>query len=265
MRGRLDWKYALGSELTDDGFDASVLSEFRSRLACEEAVSRMLALLLDRLAEKGPLAGGASAHGRDLCAGGDSQPQPAGAGDRDDARGAGGGHGLRAGLAGCPAPAPWYERYAQRASDYRLPRTGTTPDAHAMTVGQDDYLLLEAVHRAGAPPWLRQIPAVQVLRRVWVQRYYRQDEEVRWRGKGELPPSSLLIVSPYDTEARYGCRRRVNTERLCRESWGRMIICPGATTWAGGFRVAGGIAGTRSVGGAGRWRFPGPVRRGVGC
>ena len=32
VRARIDWKYALGLELTDPGFDASVLSEFRSRL-----------------------------------------------------------------------------------------------------------------------------------------------------------------------------------------------------------------------------------------
>jgi transposase len=32
VRGRIDWKYALSLELTDEGFDASVLSEFRSRL-----------------------------------------------------------------------------------------------------------------------------------------------------------------------------------------------------------------------------------------
>ena len=32
VRGRIDWKYALGLELTDEGFDASVLSEFRARL-----------------------------------------------------------------------------------------------------------------------------------------------------------------------------------------------------------------------------------------
>src|SRR6266702_2224381 len=32
VRGRLDWKYCLGLELTDPGFDASVLSEFRARL-----------------------------------------------------------------------------------------------------------------------------------------------------------------------------------------------------------------------------------------
>jgi transposase len=32
VRARLDWKYALGLELEDRGFDFSVLSEFRSRL-----------------------------------------------------------------------------------------------------------------------------------------------------------------------------------------------------------------------------------------
>ena len=33
VRGRLDWKYCLGLALDDEGFDFSVLSEFRSRLA----------------------------------------------------------------------------------------------------------------------------------------------------------------------------------------------------------------------------------------
>ena len=33
VRGRLDWKYCLGLELDDEGFDFSVLSEFRSRVA----------------------------------------------------------------------------------------------------------------------------------------------------------------------------------------------------------------------------------------
>lgn len=32
VRARIDWKYALGFDLTDPGFDYSVLSEFRARL-----------------------------------------------------------------------------------------------------------------------------------------------------------------------------------------------------------------------------------------
>lgn len=32
VRTRIDWKYVLSLELTDTGFDFSILSEFRSRL-----------------------------------------------------------------------------------------------------------------------------------------------------------------------------------------------------------------------------------------
>ena len=45
VRSRIDWKYALGLELTDPGFDFSVLSGFRARLL-EGGAER---LLLDKL------------------------------------------------------------------------------------------------------------------------------------------------------------------------------------------------------------------------
>src|SRR6266487_4515207 len=44
---RIDWKYGLGLELTDPGFDFSLLSEFRRRLVDKGAEM----LLLDRLLE----------------------------------------------------------------------------------------------------------------------------------------------------------------------------------------------------------------------
>ena len=37
VRGKIDWKYLLSLELTDPGFDASVLSEFRARLVEQQA------------------------------------------------------------------------------------------------------------------------------------------------------------------------------------------------------------------------------------
>jgi len=40
VRRRLDWKYALSLELTDPGFDHTVLSEFRSRLVGHGAGSK---------------------------------------------------------------------------------------------------------------------------------------------------------------------------------------------------------------------------------
>jgi transposase len=48
VRGRIDWKYLLALELTDSGFNFSVLSEFRGRLI-EGKAER---LLLDRMLEK---------------------------------------------------------------------------------------------------------------------------------------------------------------------------------------------------------------------
>src|ERR1044071_2302060 len=53
VRSRLDWKYALSLELSDAGFDHSVLSEFRSRLVANNAEQRLLDLLLQRYREGG--------------------------------------------------------------------------------------------------------------------------------------------------------------------------------------------------------------------
>jgi transposase len=52
VRSRIDWKYALGIDLSNSGFDASVLSEFRGRL-CEHGLSnKLLDLMLLRFQEK---------------------------------------------------------------------------------------------------------------------------------------------------------------------------------------------------------------------
>src|SRR5947209_2150769 len=51
VRSRIDWKYALGLELTHPGFDFSVLSEFRGRLLEGGAESLLLDALLTQLQE----------------------------------------------------------------------------------------------------------------------------------------------------------------------------------------------------------------------
>jgi transposase len=53
VRGRIDWKYCLGLELADPGFDFSMLSEFRGRLVAGGREKLLLALLLRRLGEAG--------------------------------------------------------------------------------------------------------------------------------------------------------------------------------------------------------------------
>jgi transposase len=55
--------------------------------------------------------------------------------------------------------------------------------------------------------WLRQIPAVETLRRVWLQQYWLEDGQVRRREPQNMPPAGEWIRSPYDTEARYGRKR----------------------------------------------------------
>ena len=52
VRSRIDWKYALGLELTDCGFNFSVLSEFRSRLIGGEAESLLLSTMLEQFSER---------------------------------------------------------------------------------------------------------------------------------------------------------------------------------------------------------------------
>ena len=53
MRGRIDWKYALGLALTDPGFDPTVSSEFRTRLVEGKAELLLLDALLRRPQEEG--------------------------------------------------------------------------------------------------------------------------------------------------------------------------------------------------------------------
>jgi transposase len=53
VRGRIDWKYALRMELTDPGFDFSVLSEFRQRLTEGQKAHIFLDVLLEKLKKRG--------------------------------------------------------------------------------------------------------------------------------------------------------------------------------------------------------------------
>jgi len=51
VRSRIDWKYALSLELTDPGFDNTVLSEFRMRLVSGSAEQKVLDLILEKCRE----------------------------------------------------------------------------------------------------------------------------------------------------------------------------------------------------------------------
>ncbi len=58
------------------------------------------------------------------------------------------------------------------------------------------------------PEWLRDVPAIQILRRVWVQNFtWTMQGTLRWRTNEELPPAGQFISSPYDLDAHYSKKR----------------------------------------------------------
>ena len=207
VRSRIDWKYALALELTDPGFDASILVDFRARLLEGGLEHVLLAALLARLGEAGLVK--ARGHQRT-----DSTHVLAAirALNRLECVGQTMRHALDTLAAVAPewlreriAP-EWVERYGRRFEDSRLPESRAKRKELAEQIGRDGHVLLEELERH-APQWLRQVPAVEILRQVWVQQFYILKATLRWREAGDLPPASRMISSPYDVEVRYGKKR----------------------------------------------------------
>lgn len=74
-------------------------------------------------------------------------------------------------------------------------------------------MLLRAVGDTGAPHWLRELPAVEVLRRVLVQNYLittdttgREVIRAREADTDGLPPARVRLTSPYDTDTRWAAK-----------------------------------------------------------
>jgi transposase len=100
-------------------------------------------------------------------------------------------------------PGEWSTRYGARFEERRLPKSKSKRQEYVDQMGADGQQLLEAVH-ASPLPWLRQIPAIQILREVWIQNFTpRADGKLRWRQDHELPPARMFISSPYDLDAHY--------------------------------------------------------------
>ena len=205
VRGRIDWKYALGLSLTDPGFDHTVLSEFRSRQVEGKAERLSLDALLKRLEECDLV------KARDSSVPTPRMFSPTFASSIDwngSARPC-----LRRWRVMAPewlqalAPADWYERYGRRVENYRLPKTDAARLEYATTIGADGHHLLTAIDAAKDQPWLTELPAVRVLRQVWEAQYIEEAGQLRWRSKAEMPPPAEQVCSPYDPAARYSTKQ----------------------------------------------------------
>jgi transposase len=232
VRTRIDWKYVLSLELTDPGFHFSVLSEFRTRLLESEQGERLLTALLQECQARGWL----KARGKQRT---DSTHVLAAI--RTINRLECAGETLRAALNDLAVvapdwlrshvPAEWHERYDSRIEEYQLPKEVTKRQALAEQIGADGWYLLSAINGSLAPAWLCEIPAVEVLRRVWIQQFYVSEDHVHWRTDDTIPPASLLISSPHDPQAHLSIKRstvwtgyKVHVTETCDEETPHLLI-----------------------------------------
>ena len=129
-------------------------------------------------------------------------------------------------------PDNWYKRYGRKFEESRLPTTKTKRTELAATIGRDGFYLLDVLWSAEALTWLRQIKAVEIRRQVWLQQYYAPlpNGEIRLRTAKDSPPGALRIRSPYDQEARKGCKNskswtgyKVHLSETCDEDAPHLI------------------------------------------
>jgi transposase len=233
VRARIDWKYALSLELADPGFDASVLSEFRSRLL-EGGAER---LLFDHLLERFREMGLVKARGKQRTDSTRILAVVRGLNRLELV-----GETMRHALDALSTVAPewlrgrvreeWTQRYIRRLDDEKLPKSKEERQAEAEKIGADGYELLGDVLSEGSPAWLRQIPAVETLRKVWLQNFfYDQGGNVRWRTSEEgIPRSARYVNSPIDPDCRYARKfttswvgYRVHLTETCEEGLPNII------------------------------------------
>ena len=238
VRGRIDWKYALGLELTDPGFHFSVLTEFRARLVAGGAEHLLLDTMLERFKARGLV----KARGKQRT---DSTHVLAAVRDLHLLELTA--ETLRATLDDLAAVVPdwlrgvaqpaWFERYTRRAEEYRLPKGREKREALALEIGTDGFLLLDALDAQDAPATARAVPMVQTLRDVWRVHYARDDGQLRWRPAAELPPVAERMQSPYDPEAHFSMKRqfgwtgyKVHVTEVCDDDAAHLIThvktCP---------------------------------------
>lgn len=211
VRARIDWKYALGLELTDEGFHYSVLSEFRTRLVHGSLEQVLLDTVLKRCQERGWL----KARGRQRT---DSTYILGAVKSLNQLELVG--ETLRHALNVLATVAPewlkpqvqpeWFERYAERIEDYRLPKDKAEREALSTTIGEDGYTVLASLDQSATQPewaWLKELPAIRILEQTWAQQYRQVDGHAQRLTPKEMVPVSEWYRSPYDTDVRYGRKR----------------------------------------------------------
>ena len=213
----IDWKYALHLDLGDEGFNFSVLSEFRWRLIKHEKISLVFDKLLGALQTRGLV------HAKKQRIDSIAILMRAGHLTRLEL--------MHESLRVCVeavvvASAEWVkqhvprsmlERYQSKQYADRMVRTkGAAGQAELRKkmheVGQDGAWLLMQISDPKTPPEFKALPEVKRLETVWTQQFDIMQEQVRVKEVAELVPSAARIVSPHDPDARFKAKRDVEHE-----------------------------------------------------
>jgi transposase len=231
VRSRIDWKYALSLELTDPGFDSSVLCEFRTRLLANSAHARLFERMLSHLAERKLL----KARGRQR-----TDSTHVFASVRAIGRLECLGETLRYALNSLAEAAPtwllaqvdpdWFDRYGSRLDTYRFPADKAKREALALQYAHDGLHLLAALQSPQVAQGLADLEPIRLLRRVWLEQFYFQEGRLRLREESQMPPCALRISSPYDPQARFATKRstqwtgyKVHLSETCDEQTPHLI------------------------------------------
>ena len=205
MRMRIDWKYALHLPLSYEGFDFSVLCEFRDRLLKHKAEGRIFERLVEVFHSKGLIKERGKQRTDSIAMLTKVRRLSRLELVVETLRLAVGGV-LRADRAWgeLTIPPSWEERYGERFVMQR--HTPEEWDGYDRTVGQDGQWLLERVNSEGAPAELKNLPEVQVLKTVWTQQFREEEGKVVYQ-KVTSYDGHTQIQTPHDPQARYSRKR----------------------------------------------------------
>jgi transposase len=214
VRSRIDWKYALGLELKDSGFDHTILREFRNRLIESNFERQLLDLMLAKFQSVKLI----KSRGQQRT---DSTHVEAAIRKLNRLELVG--ETLRHTLNELATFAPdwlitvvhndWIDLYTTRFEQYRLPKEKAEQIKLALRIGADGHKLLTAYYQDKLLHQLQNIDSLEILRQVWLQQYTIDIKgELIWRDQttAGLPPNRLLLQSPYDIEARNRTKRDTN-------------------------------------------------------
>lgn len=205
LRMRLDWKYALHLPLEDEGFDFSVLSEFRDRLIKGQAEGRVFEKLVEQIRKLGLL----KEHGKQRT---DSIAMLTKV--RRLCRVETVVETLRLAIVAIVdtdrewseeiIPPSWEEKYGERFVRQRYSEKEWKE--YEEKIGEEGQWLLKRLETGGAPAELQTLPEVQVLQTVWAQQFRAEAGKMAYTDLKKYD-GHTQIQSPHDPEARYSRKR----------------------------------------------------------